>query len=112
MKMTVFWDVAPSAIALMMEAVSTFEMLVNFYQTNIPEVSHLHTYFSGYILVLLFTVLAKHLLQVAGEAPLYPSEQSPLKRHQPLQTQESARQMGCPQRSSPWLVNWKKVAVP
>jgi hypothetical protein len=34
------------AIALMMEAVSTSETLVNFYQTtrrNIPEDSHLHT---------------------------------------------------------------------
>jgi hypothetical protein len=49
MKMTVFWDVAPcsldeSLIALLMEAASTSEMLVNFYQTtqcNIPEDSHL-----------------------------------------------------------------------
>jgi hypothetical protein len=52
MKMIVFWDVALCSlieidqhfIALMMEAVSTSEMLVNFYQTtqcNIPEDSHL-----------------------------------------------------------------------
>jgi sorbitol-specific phosphotransferase system component IIA len=42
MKMTVFWDVV---IIPMMEAVSTSEMLVNFYQTtrrNIPEDSLLH----------------------------------------------------------------------
>jgi hypothetical protein len=43
--MTVFWDVAPyrRAIALMMEAVSTSETSVNFYQTtwrNISEDSH------------------------------------------------------------------------
>jgi hypothetical protein len=41
MKMPVFWVVA---IALMMEAVSTSEMLVNFYQTTRrknPEDSHL-----------------------------------------------------------------------
>jgi hypothetical protein len=39
--MIVFWDVA----SLMMEAVSTSETSVNFYQTawrNIPEDSHLH----------------------------------------------------------------------
>jgi hypothetical protein len=48
MKMTVFWDVAPcnlvGRIALMMEAASTSETSVNFYQTtrrNIPEDSHL-----------------------------------------------------------------------
>jgi hypothetical protein len=43
MKMTVFWNVA---IALIMEAVSTSEASVNFYQTtrsNIPEDSNLHT---------------------------------------------------------------------
>jgi hypothetical protein len=57
--MVVFWDVAPCSlaetdrhfrgayylIALMMEAVSTSEMLVSFYQTtwrNIPEDSHLY----------------------------------------------------------------------
>jgi hypothetical protein len=42
--MTVFWDVAP--IALMMEAASTAETSVNFYQTtrrNVPEDSHPHT---------------------------------------------------------------------
>jgi hypothetical protein len=64
--MTVFWDIAPcclvevyrrfrgayclhhqgdeSLITLMLEAVSTFETSVNFYQTsrrNIPEDSHL-----------------------------------------------------------------------
>jgi hypothetical protein len=41
MKMTVFWDAAPyRAIGLMMEAVSTSEMSVTFYETtqhNIPE---------------------------------------------------------------------------
>jgi hypothetical protein len=48
MKMTVFWDVAPCSIveinvcniALMMEAVSTSETSVNFYETTrrkIPE---------------------------------------------------------------------------
>jgi hypothetical protein len=43
MKMTAFWDVAPyslRAIVLMMEAVSTSESSVNFYeatQRNIPE---------------------------------------------------------------------------
>jgi hypothetical protein len=39
--MTAFWD-----IALMMEAVSTSETSVNFYETtrrNIPEGCHLHT---------------------------------------------------------------------
>jgi hypothetical protein len=48
MKMTVFWVVTPCRlvclpIALMMEAVSTSEMSVNFYQTrrNNPEDSHL-----------------------------------------------------------------------
>jgi hypothetical protein len=43
MKMTFFWDVA--IIALMMEAVSTSETSVNFYQAtwhNIPEDSHLN----------------------------------------------------------------------
>jgi hypothetical protein len=42
MKMAVFW-----AIALMMEAASTFETSVNFYPTtrrNIPEDDHLHKY--------------------------------------------------------------------
>jgi hypothetical protein len=42
--MTVFWDVALGT-TLMMEAASTSETLVNFYQTtwcNIPEDSHLH----------------------------------------------------------------------
>jgi hypothetical protein len=62
MKTTVFWDVAPCSlenftevsdvlaasiiIARMMEAASTSEMSVNFYQTtrrNSPEDSHLHT---------------------------------------------------------------------
>jgi hypothetical protein len=52
MKMTVFWDVVPCSlvevywvIALMMEAASASEILVNFYQTtwrNIPENGHLH----------------------------------------------------------------------
>jgi hypothetical protein len=44
MKMTVFWDTAPCA--LMVEAASTSETSVNFYQTtwhNIPEDNHLHT---------------------------------------------------------------------
>jgi hypothetical protein len=44
-KTTVFWVVAP-IIALMMEAASTSETSVNFYQTtrrNNPEDSHLHT---------------------------------------------------------------------
>jgi hypothetical protein len=42
--MTVFWTVAP--IALMIEAVSTSETSVRFYQTtrrNTPEDGHLHT---------------------------------------------------------------------
>jgi hypothetical protein len=56
MKMAVFWDVAPCslvevyrrlrAITLTMEAASTSETSVNFYQTtlrNIPEDSDLHT---------------------------------------------------------------------
>jgi hypothetical protein len=47
--MAVFWVVAPpsSGIALMMEAASTSETLVNFYQTtrrNNPDDSHLHTH--------------------------------------------------------------------
>jgi hypothetical protein len=48
MKLTVFWDVALCSlamIALMMEAASTSETSVNFYQTtrrNIPEDNHLH----------------------------------------------------------------------
>jgi hypothetical protein len=46
-KMAVFWVVAPCrAIALMMEAASTSETSVNFYQTtrrNNSEYSHLHT---------------------------------------------------------------------
>jgi hypothetical protein len=44
LKMAVFWTVAP--IALMLEAASTSETSVNFYQTtrrNNPEESHLHT---------------------------------------------------------------------
>jgi hypothetical protein len=45
--MTVFWVAAPCrTIALMMEAASTFETSVNFYQTSLrnhPEDSHLHT---------------------------------------------------------------------
>jgi hypothetical protein len=60
MKMTAFWDIAPCSlvevdrcfkvltasiiIAMMMKAVSTSEMLVNFYETtrhNIPEGCHL-----------------------------------------------------------------------
>jgi hypothetical protein len=56
MKMTVFWDLAPCSlvevyrrfsaiVALMMEAASTSETSVNFYQTarrNNPEDSHFH----------------------------------------------------------------------
>jgi hypothetical protein len=50
-KLSVFWDAAPCslAIALMMEAASTSETSVNFYQTsrcNIPEDSHLQSYLS------------------------------------------------------------------
>jgi hypothetical protein len=45
--MTYFWDVAPMLIiALMMEAVSTSETPVSFYETtrrNIPQDIHLHT---------------------------------------------------------------------
>jgi hypothetical protein len=45
MNMAVFWDVAPcSLVALMVEAVSSFETSVNIYQTarrNISEDSHL-----------------------------------------------------------------------
>jgi hypothetical protein len=44
MEMTVFWDVVTCRMVLMMEAVSTSEMVVSFYQTiwcNIPEDSHL-----------------------------------------------------------------------
>jgi hypothetical protein len=43
MKVAVFWVVVP----LMLEAASTSEMSVNFYQTtwhNNPEDSHLHLY--------------------------------------------------------------------
>jgi hypothetical protein len=46
MKMAVFWDIPRWQIILMMEAVSTFETSVNFYQTtrrNVPEGCHLHT---------------------------------------------------------------------
>jgi hypothetical protein len=48
MKKTVFWDIALCSLvqtALMMEAVSTSEISVNFYGTtrrNIPEDSHIH----------------------------------------------------------------------
>jgi hypothetical protein len=45
MKMAVFWVVAAGWFALMMEAASTFQTSVNFYQTtrrNNPEDSHLH----------------------------------------------------------------------
>jgi hypothetical protein len=46
MKMAVFWIVTPcSLVALMMEAASTYETLVNFYQTTRrynPEDNHLH----------------------------------------------------------------------
>jgi hypothetical protein len=50
--MTVSWDVTPCilVIALMMEAASTFETSVNFYQTtrrNNPEDSHLHGLFKA-----------------------------------------------------------------
>jgi hypothetical protein len=44
--MAVYGVVAPSLIALMMEAASTTETSVNFYQTaqrNNPEDSHLYT---------------------------------------------------------------------
>jgi hypothetical protein len=48
--MAVFWvvpaSIISSMIALMMEAASTSETLINFYQTtrrNNPEDSHLHT---------------------------------------------------------------------
>jgi hypothetical protein len=34
MKMTVFWDVLPSGIALMMEATNTSETRVKFYQST------------------------------------------------------------------------------
>jgi hypothetical protein len=51
MKMAVFWIVAPcslvEAITLMMEAASTSETSVNFYQTtrrNNPKDSNLNTY--------------------------------------------------------------------
>jgi hypothetical protein len=60
-KMIVFW-----AIALMMEAASTFEMSVNFYQTtrrNIPDDSHLHTRRREN--------LKSHLVNLYGEAALY-----------------------------------------
>jgi hypothetical protein len=55
LKMAVFWDITPRSlvevyqqaiISLMMEAASTSEKSVNFYQPtrrNIPEDSHLHT---------------------------------------------------------------------
>jgi hypothetical protein len=54
LKMTVFWAVPPSSLvevyhhqgALVMEAASTSETSVNFYQTrrrNNTEVSHIHT---------------------------------------------------------------------
>jgi hypothetical protein len=45
MKMTVFWDDAPCDIGLMIEAVSTSETSVYFYQTKrryIPENSNFH----------------------------------------------------------------------
>jgi hypothetical protein len=50
MKMAVLWDVVPCSPVymcddMMMEAVSSSEMLVNTYQTtqcNIPEDSHIH----------------------------------------------------------------------
>jgi hypothetical protein len=35
MKVAVFWAVAPAIIALMMEAASTSETSVNFYQTTL-----------------------------------------------------------------------------
>jgi hypothetical protein len=49
LEMTIFWDAAPYMlmITLMMEAVSTSDVSVKFYQTthhNIPEDSYLHTY--------------------------------------------------------------------
>jgi hypothetical protein len=45
--MAVFWDAALCVITLMMEAVSSSEIVVNIYQTawcNIPEDGHLHTH--------------------------------------------------------------------
>jgi hypothetical protein len=47
MKMTVVWDVASWQIALIMEAESTSETSVNFYENtrrNIPEDSHLNIF--------------------------------------------------------------------
>jgi hypothetical protein len=44
MKMAIFWGCLLQGIALMMEAASTTETSVNFYETtrrNIPEDSHL-----------------------------------------------------------------------
>jgi hypothetical protein len=40
MKITIFWDVAPCSLALMMEAISTYETSVNVYRStwrNIPD---------------------------------------------------------------------------
>jgi hypothetical protein len=71
-KMAVFWDVAPCslveiyqrfrghrsrAIALMMEAASTSETLVNFYQTtrrHIQEDSHLHVPIYMYVCIFIY----------------------------------------------------------
>jgi hypothetical protein len=79
--MTVFWDVAPcslveidrrfrgvtasitKAIALMMEAASTSETSVNFYQTtrrNNPEDSHLHTHRRENLKSHMFTPIGAH----------------------------------------------------
>jgi hypothetical protein len=44
--MTDFWDAAPLGLALMVEAASTSETSVSFYETtrrNIPEDGHLYT---------------------------------------------------------------------
>jgi hypothetical protein len=46
LKMAIFWDVAMMIALMMMEAASTSETSVNFYQTtrrNNPQDSHLHT---------------------------------------------------------------------
>jgi hypothetical protein len=45
MKIAAFWVVAPCSLVMMMEAASTSETLVNFYQTTRrynPEDSHHH----------------------------------------------------------------------
>jgi hypothetical protein len=72
MKMAVFWDVAPCTvvasvirvIALMMEAASTSETLVNLYQTtrrNNPEDSHLQV--THIVTTILKTMLIRVLIE-------------------------------------------------